>query len=64
MAVTAYRFVEVAPYFVEQSTGFLQVVSPDTGGLVYKDWGHLNLDGAPRVEQLLRKEVYGQTICP
>ena len=64
VGVAAYRFVEVAPYFVEKSTGFLQVVSPDTGGLVYKDWGHLNLDGAPRVEQLLRKEVYGQTICP
>jgi hypothetical protein len=57
------RYLEVASYFIEQGTGILQLVDPTSGGLVYQDFGHLNTDGSGRLEQLFRKEIFGQHIC-
>ncbi len=71
------KFVEVASYFqtarkfqawdpcgqtlAEQP--YLQVVDPITGGLVYTDPNHLGKEGAQRIEQVFRKELFGQPIC-
>ena len=40
-----------------------QLVDPVFGTLVYKDFGHLNIDGADRVEQLFRHHFFNQTVC-
>ena len=58
------NFIPVAPYFTHAETGKLQVVNPDTGTLAYKDFGHLNIDGAEMVEQLFRRELFDQPTCP
>lgn len=58
-------FVDVAPYFINGTSvsGPLQLVNPFTGTLAYKDYSHLVADGADMAEQLIRKEVFGQTLC-
>ena len=61
-----FRFVELASYFlVNDGSGnqHLQIVDPYNGRLVYKDFGHLNVDGAARLEQLFRKEIFDQKLC-
>ena len=58
------RLVEVAPEFETKAPEFhLQVVEPTYGVLLYKDSNHLNADGADRLEQLFRVEIFGQTAC-
>ena len=42
---------------------YLRLVDPISGGLVYRDPSHLNADGARRVEQVFRKELFGQPVC-
>lgn len=56
-------YFRVDHYFENEHTGDLQFVDPKAGTLVYKDFGHVNEDGAKRVEQLFRREVFGQPIC-
>jgi peptidoglycan/LPS O-acetylase OafA/YrhL len=57
------RFVPVAPYFEALATGHLLTVDPHMHTLVYKDFGHLNADGADRVEALFRREFFNETLC-
>lgn len=58
------RFVEVASYFETSAPDFfLQIVDPVIGTLLYKDGNHLNEDGANRLEQLFRKEIFDQRTC-
>ena len=57
------QFVDVAPYFLNDSTQALQLINPFTGTLAYVDYSHLNADGAEMTEQLFRKVVFNQTIC-
>ncbi len=57
-------FVPVSPYFTHAATSALHVVNPDLGTLAYKDFGHLNADGALMVEELFRREVFGEHACP
>jgi len=57
------QFFQVAPFFVDEASQHLQLVDPCKGTLIYKDYGHLNDDGAKRVEQLFRTHIFGQVIC-
>jgi peptidoglycan/LPS O-acetylase OafA/YrhL len=60
------KFVEMASYFertAEDGNHYMQILDPNKGTLVYKDAGHLNEDGAMRLEQLFRRYVFGQPIC-
>ena len=58
------QFVEMASYFLTTTEPpYLQLVDPISGGLVYRDPSHLNADGARRVEQVFRKELFGQPVC-
>ena len=54
---------EVAPYFINNSTGALLLIHPTLGTLVYKDFSHVNVDGGVRLEQLFRKVIFNETIC-
>ena len=58
------QYIEMASYFQTMAQPYyLQLVDPISGGLVYRDTGHVNKAGARRVEQVFRKEVFGQPIC-
>lgn len=57
-------FVPVSPYFTHAGTGTLHVVNPDAGTLAYKDFGHLNIDGALMVEELFRAVIFREQPCP
>jgi len=57
------KFFPVESYFVNSATKQLMLIDRCSGSLVYKDFGHLNVDGARRVEPLFRKEVFGQAVC-
>ncbi len=58
------QYIEIASYFQTMSQPhYLQLVDPISGGLVYRDPGHVNKAGARRLEQVFRKELFGQPIC-
>ena len=58
------RFAEIAPFFETRAPEYiLQLIDPTLGTLLYKDGNHLNADGAMRVEQLFRKEIFDQLMC-
>ena len=61
-------YVPVASYFEQASSAgpagpYLRLVDPKLRTLVYKDAGHLSTDGTDRLEQLFRREVFGQRVC-
>lgn len=56
--VDMMKFVEVASYFHPS-----QILDPATGRIVYLDHNHLNADGARRIGQLLRREVFEYAGC-
>jgi len=57
------KFVPVDQFFLHYASQKLMLLDPCNSTLVYKDFGHLNAEGARRVEPLLRKEIFGQAIC-
>ncbi len=58
------NFIPLASYFLTNTEPpYVRLVDHITGGLVYMDPNHLNPDGARRVEQVFRKELFGQPIC-
>ena len=57
-------FTEIASYFEDgRNDDHLQLVNPFSGMLVYKDYGHLNVEGNKLLKQLYRKEIFGQEFC-
>ena len=60
-------FHEIADLFeVEIEDGgeyYLQVVDPESGGLVYKDFSHINADGELRLERRFREFIFEQPVC-
>jgi len=57
------KYVPVESYFIHNETKKLMMLDPCKGTLVYRDFGHLNVDGARRVEPLFRREIFGQSNC-
>jgi hypothetical protein len=58
------RFTEIASFFETRAPDFfLQLIDPVSGTLLYKDGNHINEDGAMRLEQLFRRELFDQEVC-
>jgi peptidoglycan/LPS O-acetylase OafA/YrhL len=54
---------DLAPYYINDNTQFLQLVDPYTGRLDYKDRDHVNDRGSRRAGQLFRWRVFGDWNC-
>lgn len=56
-------FVDTLERLFVDAQGMLQLVDPDSGRLVYKDFSHVNRDGAKRAELTFREVIFGEKVC-
>ena len=57
------RFQKMAWLFTSEQDENLQLIDPVSGKLVYKDFSHVNIDGAKRAELVFRDVVFNDTNC-
>ena len=65
-ARTRIDYVAIDSFFQHKvgDDTYLQLVDPWTGQLVYMDFSHVNTVGVERLEQVFRKELFGEHVCP